>query len=1059
MGEHRQRASVHTIAPSVPFLKTLATALVDGTLVPGFRPQDDPLLLPTATLYLPTRRAARLLPEIFQELFGGRPVLLPTIRPVGDTEEDLKLLLGADGDGEALPPAMPVLERHLAMTRLVMAWKGALRREVLNLGLDEPLGVPASAADAAWLAADLLALMDEIETEEANWSDLQALVPDDHARYWQITLDFLKIVQEAWPAHLAERGMKDPKARRSALIRKEAERLLASPPQGPVIVAGVTGSVPATAALLKAVSRLDQGAIVLPGLDLRLDDASWETLDGANSKKGPSGRGAGKSGGHAAHPQYSLKKLLARLEVERRDVLPLGGQVSEADIARERLLSEAMRPAETSDGWMSYLADRQDGETAGALETVSLITARNEAGEALAIAIALREALEQGETAALISPDRFLTRRVASELARWKIQVDDSAGRPLDQTPPAILAILTAKLALFDCDPLDLLALLKHPLCRLGLSAKEIRSAARALERGVLRGPRAAPGTDGLKAAVKAAADEAEQARLAEGTYREPPRWKKIHEKDWPVLLDLVDRLADALAPLESIAGEAEPRPVVELAEAHARSVAAVAADETGNSDELYAEEAGDVFAAFMAELLASGNSGLSLAPTDWPTVLGALMSSHAVRRRLPGDPRVQILGPMEARLQQFDRVILGGLNEGTWPQKTRNDPWLNRPMKRDIGLEPPERRIGSAAHDFCMGFGASRVILSRASRADGAPTVASRWLQRLTTLAGGELTSQMEERGNFYLGLAEAIDRADGPVRPAERPNPKPPVAIRPTQLSVTEIERLIRDPYAIFARHVLDVQPVDPIGGEPGAADKGNIIHDALAEFLSTWTGPFDETAVSSLIEIGEELFEPLTAFPAVRALWWPRFQRIAKGFVAYEASRSPNVETRYLEVGGGVDLKLPGFDFRLKGRADRIDMMTNGTIGILDYKTGQVPSQKQVEALLAPQLPLEAAMIRRSGFKDVPGDRPISEFLYLQLKGGTDPVNEVSCSPKERDVSELAEDAWSRLENLIAHYAKPDSGYLSRARVMKERDTNGPYDHLARVAEWSTSGEDDA
>ncbi|EFO32853.1 double-strand break repair protein AddB [Roseibium sp. TrichSKD4] len=1052
-------ASVYSIPSSVPFLKTLATALVDGTLVPGFRPLDDPLLLPTATLYLPTRRAARLLPEIFQDLFGGKPVLLPVIRPVGDTEEDLQLL-SAEADGEALPPSMPVLERHLAMTRLVMAWKGALRREVLNLGLNEPLGVPASAADAAWLAADLLSLMDEIETEEADWSDIAKLVPDDHARYWQITLDFLKIVQEAWPAHLAERGLMDPKARRSALIRKEAERLLTNPPKGPVIVAGVTGSVPATAALLKAVSRLDRSAIVLPGLDLTMDTSSWEALEGPSPKAGTIIKPGGKSmPGLSAHPQYSLKKILSELQVDRSAVSCLGEKPEPALQARERLLSEAMRPAETSDGWMAYLGRVREKERAAALENVSLIAARNEADEALSIAIALREALEVGETAALISPDRFLTRRVASELARWKIQVDDSAGRPLDQTPPAILAILTAKLALYGCDPLDLLALLKHPLCRLGLPAKDNRSAARALERGVLRGPRAAPGTAGLKDAVDAARLEAEKRMAEEGTSRELPRWKKIHEADWTVLSDLVTQLGNALAPLEAIADLTAPMPILDLAEAHARAVAAIAEDETGSPDELYAEEAGDVFAAFMVELLSAKDTGLELKPADWPAVLTALMSGHAVRRRLPGDPRVQILGPLEARLQQFDRVILGSLNEGTWPQKTRNDPWLNRPMKRDLGLEPPERRIGASAHDFCMGFGAKTVILARAARADGAPTVASRWLQRLTTLAGPDITKDMSGRGAVYSDLAEAIDRADGLVTPAPRPNPAPPVAIRPKQLSVTEIERLIRDPYAIFARHVLDLQPVDPIGGEPNAADKGNIIHDALAKFLSDWDGPFNETAVAHLVSIGEKLFAPLDAFPSVRALWWPRFLRIADGFVAFEARRAPKVEHRYLEVGGGVDLKLPSLDFLLKGRADRIDVMENGSIAILDYKTGQVPSLKQVEALLAPQLPLEAAMITRAGFNDIPADRSFSEFLYLQLKGGTDPVIEAPRNPKDCDLKELGEDAFARLETLVVHYSKPETGYLSRARVMKERDIAGPFDHLARVAEWSSAGEDEA
>ncbi|MFD1697226.1 double-strand break repair protein AddB [Roseibium aestuarii] len=1041
--ERKSGSRLLSIPPSVPFLRTFATRLVEGDLVPGFCPRTNPLELSRATLYLPTRRAARLLPEIFQELFGGKPVLLPRILPIGDVEEDeLTLRADASADGNALAPAMPSMERHLALTRLVLAWKGALRREVLDLKSDEPLGVPASAADAAWLAGDLAALMDEIETEEADWSDLASLVPEDHARYWQITLDFLAIVQQGWPAYLVERGMMDAKARRSALIRQAAEQLERTPPSGPVIVAGVTGSVPATARFLKAVAGLPQGVIVLPGLDRHLDAASWQALGGSRTPARATGK---RDSSVPAHPQYGLKQLLDRLEVDREDVADLGAAPVAALADRDILVSEAMRPAETSDGWMTFLGAFHVTRRSAALADVELVVARNEAEEALAAAIALREAVERGETAAFVSPDRLLSRRVAVELARWKIQVDDSAGRPLDQTPPAILANLAARLASNGCDPIDLLSLLKHPLCRLGLSLKDVRSAARALERGVLRGPRARPGTSGLREAVLASRElQASSARVA--------RWQKIHDDDWDVLLDLVARLAHALAPLEDLQGDDVLLSVTRLAEAQVEMLTRVARDETGSDAELYTGETGDALAAFYASLLEADPAGLEIKASDWASVQPALMASVSVRRRLPGDPRVQILGPMEARLQAPDLMILAGLNEGVWPQRTRNDPWLNRPMKQDIGLEPPERRLGAAAHDFAQGLGARRVILSRSARADGAPTVMSRWLQRLLTLSGPEVADEMTARGARHLALAARLDQPAGGVRAAERPNPKPPLAARPKRLSVTEIERLVRDPYAIHARHVLRLEPVDPIGGEPGAAEKGTIIHDALAEFLQGWTGPFDAAALARLVEVGERHFATLDAFPAIRALWWPRFLRIAEAFIAFEGRRSGRLDKRYLEISGGLELALPGVEFRLTGRADRIDLLNDGTISVLDYKTGQAPSMKQVETLLAPQLPLEAAMIARGGFDGVPSTLPISELLYVQLKGGSDPLLEVPRTPKDKDLGELADEAYARLEALVAHYANEDNGYLSRARVMMEGNVGGAYDHLARVQEWS-------
>lgn len=1046
-GDRGSSSRIFTVSPSVPFLKTLAASLVTGNLVPGFCPKDNPLLLSEATLYLPTRRAARLLPEIFQELFDGRPVLLPRILPIGDVEED-ELLLKSDLDANALPPAMPAMERHLALTRLVLAWKGALRREVLDLHMDEPLGVPASAADAAWLAGDLATLMDEIETEEADWSELASLVPEDYARYWQITLDFLSIVQQGWPAYLSERGRMDAKARRSALIRQAAEQMRSHPPRGPVIVAGVTGSVPATAELLKAVADLPQGVLVLPGLDLHLDRASWEAL---GSARGPAKAQMLKSHrveGVPAHPQYGLKQLLDRLGLTRSDVADLAPETDVALSDRQVLVSEALRPAETSDGWMGFLEGFPEEQRARALESVEILVARNEADEALSAAIALREALDRGETAAFVSPDRLLARRVAVELSRWKIQVDDSAGRPLDQTPPAILANLSAQLAANGCEPIDLLALLKHPLCRLGLAVKDVRSAARALERGVLRGPRAKAGTEGLRDAVLASRElQAGSARVS--------RWQKVHDEDWDAILGLVDRLSHALEPLELLQEEPDELPVTQLAKAQVEALHRISRDEHGSDDELYSGETGDALASFYASLLEADPAGLMIKASDWASVQPALMSNSSVRRRLPGDPRIQILGPMEARLQSPDLIILAGLNEGVWPQRTRNDPWLNRPMKQDIGLEPPERRLGAAAHDFAQGLGAKRVILSRSARADGAPTVMSRWLQRLMTLAGPQVSTTMMARGARYSDYAGRLDQATGPVTLAQRPNPKPPLEARPKRLSVTEIERLVRDPYAIHARRILGLEPVAPIGGEPGAAEKGTIIHDALAEFLGAWKGPFDQLAVDGLIAVGEQSFAALDAFPAVRALWWPRFLRIAEAFVGFEAKRSERIDKRYLEIGGGLELALPGLEFKLTGRADRIDLMQDGSIAIVDYKTGQAPSMKQVQTLLSPQMPLEAAMVTRGGFDGVPSTYPISELLYVQLKGGSEPLLEVPRTPKDMDLGELADEAYSKLESLIAHYGQVDNGYLSRARVMMEGAVNGDYDHLARVQEWSVGG----
>ncbi|WP_310621658.1 double-strand break repair protein AddB [Flexibacterium corallicola] len=1033
-----QHPKLYSIAPSVPFLPTVVGELLAGRLIPGFDAGRDPLALADVTIYVPTRRAARSLPDILRAQMGTRVALLPKILPLGDVDED-EHILKAEPDGTALPPALSTMERRLAMTQLVWAWKGHLRKELLNLGEDNPSAVPASSADAAWLASDLLTLMDEVQTEEADWGELVNLVPDNHAQYWQVTLEFLKIVTEQWPLYLQQINVMDPKERRSALIRREAKRLSIAKPRGPVLVAGATGSVPATAELLKAVLQLEQGAIVLPGLDMHMDKPSWEAL----------GQGHGNTQ-RAGHPQFSFRKLLSSLGVLREDVKEVGEAPAEDLVARERICHEALRPAETTEAWQNYFTSPLAKQSVSAFERVKLVNARSEAEEALALSIALREAIEEGKRVALVTPDRNLSRRVASELTRWNISVDDTAGRPLELTPPTVLAMLVAKLALTGLDPVELLALLKHPMARFGMPVKEVRAAARSLERGVLRGPRARPGSSGLKEAVAAAYARKDAVHT--------PRWKKLVEDDWTVVNDLVEKLADALAPLEQLLENHSDVSVETLVRAHTDALLKIAEGEDSTHEKLFGEEDGKALAQVLTELLDANENHLAIPAYEWPGVFAALIAGGSVRSTKPADPRIHLLGPMESRLQNYDLVILSGLNEGTWPQRTRNSPWLNRPMKGQIGLDPPERRIGSAAHDFVSMMGMGEVILSRSQRVDGAPTVMSRWLQRILTLAGQDVAKRMRADGECYIALANGLDRVQTSVRPAKRPEPKPPLVARPQNLSVTAVETLIRDPYAIYARKVLKLDEVEPLGGVPNLSDKGTIIHDALAKFLDEWDGPFDEKAVRALLEEGGRLFRPLDAFPEIRALWWPRFERIAEEFVAFERRHQGRIEQRMPEVAGAADMKRPGYTFQLTGRADRIDVLKDGTLRLIDYKTGAPPSQKQVESLLSPQLPLEVAMLKRKGFWDVPPDRPVSSMLYVHLKGAREALLEKPVDPQERDIAELAEDAWTKLEKLVAAYENPKKGYLSRARVLKERQWAGPYDHLARVQEWSVGGDGD-
>lgn len=1043
-------ASAARCAPNVasidagrPFLPTLVRALFDGELVTSFRwDGTDPTALADALILVPTRRAARGLEAAFLAEIaarGGPPAtLLPTIRPFGDVDEDEDIFAG-EGDEE--PVATP-LERRLVMARLVLGWTRALAGSLLNPRTGAAPTLPASPAEAVRLSTALLTLMDQVVSQGVDWARLDELVPEDHAAYWQMTRAFLAIVADTWPKHLAERGLADPAVRRHTAVRREAARLAGDPPKGPVIAAGSTGSVPSTAELIGVVARLPRGAVVLPGLDFDLDAEAFAGLEPDEGDPAP------------GHPQYGLRLLLKTLGIGRDDVRRIGEPLDPAHTARLRLLSESLRPAATSDGWVGFTAAIRAGDfdLAAALDGVGLIEAKSEGEEALAIALALREAIEDPtKTAALVTPDRVLARRVAAELGRWGLEIDDSAGQPFGHTRAALLARLVAEVALGGFEPGAVVALLAHPLARFGRPAGEARRLARVVELVALRGPRAKAFGRGLLAAFDERA-----AEIADPKARKARPLARLSPETVAAARTLLADLVAALEPFESLAGRGEVE-VPTLLAAHVAALTTIARDETGSDAGLYDGDDGAALARALADLgaaAASEGAGLGFDAAAWPGFFDALLGDAPVRRPTAPDARIFVFGPLEARLLSFDLTVLAGLDEGVWPITTRTDPWLSRPMRRDMTLEAPERRIGLSAHDYAQGAAARRVLLARSARAGGAPTVASRWLQRLVTVVGEAGKARMSAEGARFLTWARALDAATERPMPVARPAPRPPVEWRPNRLSVTEIETWIRDPYAVYARHVLGLDRLDPLGGEIGAAERGTFVHEVLASFVKDWDGTASELEAARLAGIAEAALEHYEAFPEVVALWRPRLAAIARWWLGADAARSPLVAERRTEVGGRWEIPVDGRPFLLTGYADRLDILADGGLAVLDYKTGQPPSEKEVQSLLAPQLPLEAAMAAAGGFGGDFAGRPIAELAYLHLKGGeAGGVWEVRGRAKNgRDAAALAAAAGEGLIALVRRYRDPTTDYPSRLHVRFEKDRSGPYDHLARVAEWA-------
>ncbi len=963
-----------TIPAERPFLPSLAASLL----------REPPDRLADHLILLPSRRACLELRDTFLRLTNAPALLLPRLQPVGEVDlGDLPLPLLADAN-EGPPPIDP-LRRRLLLARLVQA-KAAMPDE-----------------QAIRLATSLAELLDLVQTERVELNRLNDLLPDGLADHWQEIVTFLGILDELWPAILADEAAIDPAQWRNARLAAATDTVRDRPPAGPVIAAGITGTVPAVADLLAAVLELDQGMVVLPGFDPAIEPATFAGL-------GPT------------HPFFAIKRLLDQVGRGPGDVAlwPDPAPVRSPKSRRE-LLAEIMRPAATAEAWQA-MPPPQDEAFSG----LAVAECESHGQEALLVALTLREALETpGRTAALVTPDRQLARRVAAELARFGVTVDDSAGVPLDQTPPGSLFLLTAHALLGDGGPVPLLSALKHPLARGGLPPGGLRRLARRLERQVLRGPRRGRGLDALKAALL-----------------------ERRHPDLQPLVDWLEAFAGAAAPLLAADGGTFP----DLVAAHVGLVEWLAADENGDPAELWAKESGEGTRDFLARLMAAGENETAPPGNAYPAVLAVLMGGEAVRPRSRSHPRLMILGQLEARLVEADSVVIAGLNEGTWPRTAEAGPWLNRHLRKALGLPPVEFQIGIAAHDLLMSATAAQVLLTRSAKdRGGSPTVPSRWLQRLDTVTRALHRRERLDLGPDRLAWAKNLDQPSGPVRPCPPPAPCPPAAARPRDLWVTEIETLMRDPYSVYAKRILGLRELDALDADPGVREQGAIIHDVLEQFVRAYPSDLPPEAEEALVLMGLAAFAKFADQPEMQALWWPRFKRIAKWFVAEETARRSLIRRIAAESEGALELGPDG-RFTIRARADRLEVRRTGRLGIADYKTGTIPSMADIAAGLSPQLPLEAAIAEGGGFAGIAGTLEALEHWPLKASAK---AGEIKPAAKPEDLAALIETARHGVTRLFALFADPKTPFFAVPRP-EIAPRYSAYEHLARIKEWRGAGE---
>ena len=961
--------------------------------------------LSTAQILTPTRRGARAMARSFSQQARNGALLLPQIRAIGDLDEgeppfDLEAL------ALDLPPALSPLRRRFELARLITAQYD---------GLD---GRDISAKLALELADSLAGFFDSLALEEVDATDkLENLVSglgqdqyalEGWAQHWQVSAKFLNLAVRAWPKRLAELGLMDPSQRQVTLIRRLVDQWTDHPPRTPLFLAGTTGSAPSMADLMHVVANAEQGAVVLPGLDLSLAEDVWAQIE-------------------ESHPQGTMKRTLDRHEVKRDQVhiWPAALEADRKGDARRRILNEALRPAEATKDWLDQIAvlKAEEGDTLaeGLKGLTEIHTARDEEAASV-IALLMREALEApGKVVALITPDISLSRRVAARLSRWGLQPDSSAGEPLANSLTGRFLLDVLALLETPHDPVRLLSLLGHPYSRFSGHAGLF-----GLEKRVLRG------------ATPVSAETITQILAT------PDRLERIDPNAIDLWTDYLAIITPVLMEMPTDLGLTVSR-IVALAEN-------LVADD---GQILWSGAPGLQMSELLAELIRESAGFAVSGLREVSDILSHLIGQSKVRTGGNTHPRLLILGAIEARLVKADRLILAGLEEGVWPQAPALDPFLSRPMRQKLGLPTPERRTGLSAHDFVQAAAAPEVFLITRHRREGEPQVASRWLWRLQTLCDGA-GIKIPTDGR-YLDWARAMDAGlkikPPALKPAVRPAPKPPVAVRPMQIPVTQVEVFVRDPYAIYARRILDLRPMDRPNEPVEARQRGTAIHKSLERFSEA--GVLGEEGVRRLTAMLEEELAATNLSPAQMALQRPLLAGMAREFVVFETERRAAKPRLIIEQQGELKLATSRGEFTLTAKSDRIEVREDG-VDILDFKTGLPPSVKQVTAGFYPQLTLTAAILRHGGFAGIDGKKPVGELLYIQVTPDkTYPRNAVQ---KGENATDLSDKALAGFRKRLEDYADPDKAYLSWTAPQFQKVRGGDYDQLARLYEWSVLGDEE-
>lgn len=1008
---HYDAPRVFTIEPAQNFLKVFAKALLNDVLEPF-----GELVFSDTIVLLPTRRAARVLANEFLEINPNLSIILPRIRTLGDIDPE-EMALAELGNFDMSQTVSP-LHRQFRLASLI----GKLN-ENLDWASDK-----IAALNAADALADLLesAELTAIGEKGPDWSKLDDLIEDSElAQHFEISRQFLKIVTEYWPAHLKELGLIDPATKQRLSIEALARNWQVTPPKTPIFIAGSTGSIPATRILMKTVAGLEKGCVILPGLDKEMGERDFARIKGETS-----------------HPQRIMFETIQGIGQGRDEIqyFPSDISIDKKLLLRRQVLNAALTPKESTADWLKTCEtlgyDEIDAATCG----LSLIEAQNEETEAEAIALLMRHSLEIDETCALVTPDKNIARRVASKLKRWEINIDTSSGQSFYQFPLGSFVRAVCEFIKEPALPINLMNLVSHPFAKFGLSDNDRAKGAAGLDIAVLRG---ATKAQDLETLLKRAES------LSENDWR-------FHAQDGGAAIKVLKKISDTFVEIE------KQRPTEFNVETATRfllnAMEIIAKNENCKSQYIWAREDGQSAASFFGNLLNEGSAFDIDSIDEALEIILQLLATINIRSNNT-HPKLAILGPLESRLLHFDKFILAGLDEGVWPQKPQTDPFLSRPMRDKLGLLSKDLRLGQQAHDFSQLCAHKNVILTRAKKRGGAPSVPSRWLWRLKTLLAGAIGEKDVMNAlsppdfDPIKLLGEARSQQGFNYRDAI-PYAHPPIEARPKILSATQIENLIRDPYHIYVEKILALRPIDALGGEISSKERGSALHDAL-ENLAVWRNEKPEDFASELSDkMREKLleygFSPDEIDDEMHFLK-PTIDMI----VADELARSETFPILEVEKKFIHNFIAKSGEYQISARIDRIDIDKKGNAEIWDYKTGTVPTNKKMNTMFSPQMPICAYILE----KEKPfGIKKITNFGHIKI--GNNSPDFHFWRDKELEISDIIENTETTLIGLFDKFADIAMPYNSKPRaefLYKSQSWEDKYDRLARRKEWA-DGEDE-